>query len=61
MLSLPLLPSLCLRIYKKIETPPRAPRLQQRPILKMALISRVKINVANNTELRVPKGLKIRL
>ena len=61
MLSLPLLPSLYLRIYKKIGAPPKAPLLYQRPILKMALISRVEINVANNAKLRVPRGLKIYL
>ena len=35
-----------------METPPRAPLLQQRPIFKMAPISHIEINVANNAELR---------
>ena len=34
-----------------MEPPPRAPLLQQRPILKMTSISRVEINVVNNTKL----------
>jgi hypothetical protein len=35
-----------------MENPPKAPLLQQCPISKMASISRVEINVANNAELR---------
>jgi hypothetical protein len=38
-------------IYKKWKPPPRAPLLQQYPILKIALISCIEINVVNNTKL----------
>jgi len=52
-LSLPLFPGLCLRIYKKNRNPPLGRRFSSSVLfLKMASISRVEINVVNNTKLR---------